>query len=56
MPALIIAIVCITVLLTIKIHVNERFQKKMPVPFPTELLIVIFTCIRFYLASLKINS
>jgi len=37
---LIISIICITILLVIKIHVNERFQGRIPVPFPTELFIV----------------
>ncbi len=29
-----------TVLSVVKIHINERFAKKMPTPFPIELVIV----------------
>ncbi len=32
--------VCVTLLLIIKIHISERYAKKLPVPIPTELLIV----------------
>ena len=38
--ALIISIICVTILLVIRIHINERFQKKLPIPIPTELFIV----------------
>ena len=40
LTTLIISIVCITLLLIIKIHISERYAKKLPVPIPTELLIV----------------
>ena len=37
---IILSSIAITFLLIIKIHINERFQKKLPVPIPGELLIV----------------
>ncbi len=47
--SLIISIITITILATIKIQINERYQARMLVPFPTELFIVIFgTLISYY--------
>ncbi|CAF0929886.1 unnamed protein product [Brachionus calyciflorus] len=50
---LITSIICITVLLVVNIHINQRFAKKLPVPVPTELLIVIFGTLISYLAKLN---
>lgn len=50
---MIIAIICVTILAVVKIHINERFAKKMPVPFPIELVIVIFGTLISYLAKLE---
>jgi solute carrier family 26, other len=47
--ALIISIVSMTVLAVVKTHINERFVKKMPAPFPIELVIVVFGTVISYL-------
>lgn len=39
-PTLIISVICIILLTTVKFGVNERYAHKIPVPFPTELIIV----------------
>ena len=49
---MIISIICMTILAVVKIHINERFAKKMPVPFPIELVIVVFGSLISYLAKL----
>jgi len=50
---IIISAISIFILLTIKIQINERFAKRMMVPFPTELLIVVFGTIISYYAKLQ---
>ncbi|RNA14181.1 solute carrier family 26 member 6-like [Brachionus plicatilis] len=60
LATVIISVICITKLLIIKIHVNQRFAKKMIAPFPTELVVVIdlnlfvvFGTLISYLANFK---
>lgn len=40
-----------TVLAVVKTHINERFSKKMPAPFPIELIIVVFGTAISYLSK-----
>ena len=37
---LIMSVVCIIILYTIKVHVNQRFKNKMKIPVPIELFVV----------------
>ncbi|RNA14745.1 solute carrier family 26 member 6-like [Brachionus plicatilis] len=51
LATVLISLICLTILMVIKIHINERYSKKMTVPFPTELLIVIFGTIISHFAK-----
>ncbi len=50
---MIISIVCVIVLFIVKYQINERFKKKLPFPFPIELLVVILGTLISYLADLN---
>uniref|UniRef100_A0AAR2K1W4 STAS domain-containing protein n=1 Tax=Pygocentrus nattereri TaxID=42514 RepID=A0AAR2K1W4_PYGNA len=47
LPTLLASVVSIIVLITAK-ELNNRFSKKLPVPIPVELIIVVGTLISFY--------
>ncbi len=49
--SMVISIVSMTILSVVKIHINERFVKKMPAPFPIELIIVVFGTLISYLCK-----
>ena len=49
--SLCISIVTMLILYVVKIHINDRFIKKMPAPFPIELFIVIFGTLLSYLCK-----
>ena len=53
--ALVISIVTMTILAVVKTHINERFAKKMPAPFPIELIIVVFGTLISYLSKFNAN-
>ena len=53
--SLIISFVSMTVLSVVKIHINDRFVKKMPAPFPIELTIVIFGTSISYLSKFRVT-
>ncbi|RNA14710.1 solute carrier family 26 member 6-like [Brachionus plicatilis] len=55
LATVLISLICITILMVIKIHINERYSKKMTVPFPTELLIVIFGTMISHFAKFSEN-
>ena len=40
-PSMVISAICVTILLVVKIQINERYKHKIPVPFPTEIIIVL---------------
>ena len=37
----------------VKMHVNERFKKKMPAPIPVELIVVIVGTVASYFIKLN---
>ncbi|KAL8577749.1 hypothetical protein ACOMHN_065566 [Nucella lapillus] len=51
----IIGLICMAVLLAVKIGINERYKKKMKVPVPIELIVVILATIVSHFAELHDN-
>lgn len=55
--SMVISIVSMTILSVVKVHINDRFIKKMPAPFPIELVIVVFgTLISYFFKFGKVYS
>ena len=50
---IIISVLCITILLVIKMQINERFRSRMKAPVPAELIVVIIGCIVSYFVNIS---
>jgi solute carrier family 26 protein len=48
-PTLVVSIIAMTALYVVKHFINERFKKKLPAPFPIELVVVALTTLFSYL-------
>ncbi len=45
--------ICLTVLIVFKEVINDRFRKKLKIPFPTEFLVVIFATVVSHFAAFE---
>ena len=52
---LVISLVCIAILLTVKVGINEKFKDKMKVPIPIDFILVISATLVSFLADFEEN-